>query len=117
MSSPSPNVFVSATTRDLGQCRDDVATALRRAGCHVRVQEDFTAHSGKFLEKLRDYIASCELVVCLVGEHFGWQPPDGALIPSPARDAYPQPLVTHERDQVPSSAVLVGGDNATNAHR
>jgi tetratricopeptide (TPR) repeat protein len=90
----APRVFVSATTRDLGEHRRRVTESLNRAGCHVEVQEDFTAHGGKFLQKLRDYIASCDLVVCLVGDHFGWQPPDAALIPSPARDRYPEPLVS-----------------------
>jgi len=90
----SLRVFVSATTRDLGSYRKAVADSLDRAGCHVEVQEDYTAHGGKFLQKLRDYIETCDLVVCLVGDHFGWLPPDGAIIPSPARDAYAEQLVS-----------------------
>jgi tetratricopeptide (TPR) repeat protein len=87
-------VFLSATTRDLGSYRGALADSLRAAGCHVEVQENFAAHPGKFLAKLRDYLAPSDVVVCLVGEHFGWQPPDAALIPSPAREAYPEPLVS-----------------------
>ncbi len=93
-SNDSLRIFLSATSRDLGSYRLALAHSLRKAGCDVKVQEDFAAYPGLFLGKLHAYLGPADVVVCLVGDCHGWQPADAALIPSPARDAWPEPLVS-----------------------
>ena len=68
------NIFISATTGQFKACRDAIACDLRATGADVRVQEDFTQGPGTLLKKLETYIAGCERVVLLIGDHYGAEP-------------------------------------------
>jgi hypothetical protein len=80
-------VFISAVTPELGHCRREVARVLRRKGLEVRDQDYFIQGGGTLLEKLRDYIESCDAVILVIGERCGVVPtPEhaAALGPIPA---------------------------------
>ena len=72
----SLRVFVSATTADLGACREAVAAVLRKAQIFPVIQEELPASSSSLHEVLSETIASCDAVVCLVGKVFGAKPAD-----------------------------------------
>ena len=67
-------VFVSAVSKELGEARLEVARVLRRKGIDVEDQAHFAQGGGVLLDKLRDYIARCDAVVCLIGDHAGVSP-------------------------------------------
>ena len=78
----TPWVFVSATTRDLGSFRRAAAAALEKRDVHAIVQENFPPDYREVIELLRERIAQCDAVICLVGFYYGaepQEPPDGAL--------------------------------------
>ncbi len=64
-------IFVSAVMPELGSYRREVARVLRRKGLEVRDQEHFHQGGATLLEKLRDYIESCDAVILLVGDRCG----------------------------------------------
>ena len=68
-------IFLSAASKELGSYRDELARILRTRGCIVKVQEEFQTSSGTLLEKLHAYIQSCHVVICLMGERYGAEPP------------------------------------------
>ncbi len=67
-------IFISAVTPELGSYRREVARVLRRKGLEVRDQDYFIQGPGTLLEKLRDYIESCDAVLLLVGDRCGAVP-------------------------------------------
>ncbi len=67
-------VFISAASLDLRSCREDVREVLARRGEKPIVQEEFTATYQEIREKLRDAIAPCDAVICLVGCAYGSEP-------------------------------------------
>ena len=71
----SKTVFLSAVSSELGAHRARVAAELRRRGVSVLVQDDFRQGPWTLLEKLRDHIRSCDVVICLVGRAYGAEPP------------------------------------------
>ncbi len=72
---PASNiVFVSSTSTDLGSCRTLVCKALRAAGHDARFQDDFEHGYQPLEDFLRDRIAACHAVICLVGFEFGSKP-------------------------------------------
>jgi hypothetical protein len=58
-------------------------------GAEVVVQEDFQQHGRTLLEKLEQYIASCDRVIALVGDAYGWEPDLNAEA-APLRRSYTQ---------------------------
>jgi formylglycine-generating enzyme required for sulfatase activity len=67
-------VFVSATTRDLGDCREAVKDILLSGGIHPRTQEHFPPDHRALDEFLRATVGDCDAVICLVGDVFGAAP-------------------------------------------
>lgn len=71
-------IFLSAVSAQFKTCRDALASDLRAVGAQVIVQEDFQQHGYSLLEKLDEYVASCDRVIALVGDAYGWEPGDAA---------------------------------------
>ena len=67
-------IFLSAVSAQFKACRDALRSDLRAVGAEVVVQEDFTQGGGSLLQKLETYIASCDRVLALVGDVYGWEP-------------------------------------------
>lgn len=76
MFGPSIRVFVSATSHDLRDHRRAVEQTLLDNGIHPITQEHFSADQRSLTEFLRDEIATCDAVICLVGHAFGAAPPE-----------------------------------------
>jgi hypothetical protein len=76
------NVFISATTADLGSYRRTVRDVLLDRGVHPILQDHFAPDYQTMLDTLRQRINDCDVVVCLVGFVYGREPntrPAGAL--------------------------------------
>jgi hypothetical protein len=69
-----PQVFISATSRDLGSFRKAVADVLLTLGAHPIIQEHFPPDHRSVLEMLRARIGPCDAVLCLVGRRYGYEP-------------------------------------------
>lgn len=70
-----PRIFISSVTSELGSYRDELARLLRKRQCTVKVQADFNPTSEEYLlPMLHDYIQTCHVVICLVGERYGHEP-------------------------------------------
>jgi tetratricopeptide (TPR) repeat protein len=84
-------VFLSAVSGQFRDLRQALASDLRAMGAaEVKVQEDFTQHGGTLLEKLEAYIAGCDRVIALVGDAYGFEPPEEARPPGRPRRSYTQ---------------------------
>ena len=71
-------VFLSCVSADFEKdgapyagLRSELAGYLRRAGCDVKVQEDFRQTAVDTLEKLDDYIRQCSAVIHILGTQVG----------------------------------------------
>jgi serine/threonine protein kinase/tetratricopeptide (TPR) repeat protein len=69
-----PRVFVSATSRDLGSFRKGVADVLVMLDVLPVVQDHFAPDSRTVIGKLREEIARCNAVICLIGLCYGYEP-------------------------------------------
>ncbi|MEQ6342084.1 MAG: DUF4062 domain-containing protein [Gammaproteobacteria bacterium] len=83
-------IFLSAVSAQLKDCRDALASDLRAVGAEVVVQEDFQQHGRSLLEKLEQYIATCDRVIALVGDAYGWEPDEVARPAGFPRRSYSQ---------------------------
>ena len=72
----APQVFISATSRDLGSFRKAVSDVLLTLGVHPVIQEHFAPDYRSVVEILRDKIGLCAAVICLVGRRYGYEPTD-----------------------------------------
>ena len=61
-------IFLSAVSSEFRSYRDRLAEKLVRPNLSVHVQEDFIAAGTETLDKLDDYIQSCDVVIHLVGQ-------------------------------------------------
>lgn len=71
-----PRIFVSAVTGEFGQVRQLVANALLRLGYEPVWQEVFGTEAGDLRGMLRGKIDGCEGLVQLVGQAYGFEPPE-----------------------------------------
>ena len=71
---PRPEIFISATSRDLGSCRQLVRDALLTMGCVPVLQDHFSPDAGNVREMLRTKIEACHAVLHLAGECYGQEP-------------------------------------------
>src|SRR5262249_10622609 len=73
-------VFISAVTSEFEKARQAIASDLRSRGLRVEFQDDFRhgQRSGTTLERLHDYIRSCDRAVFLIGKRSGDKPPEVA---------------------------------------
>ena len=63
----SARIFVSSVTAEHGLLRRTLDHYLTRADCDMVVQEAFSQSADDLVEKLADYIRSCDAVIHLVG--------------------------------------------------
>ena len=68
------SVFISATSKDLGECRRLVSGILLDNGFHPVFQEYFAQDPRLIEEMLRDKILAVDAVISLVGHVFGNAP-------------------------------------------
>jgi len=83
-------IFLSAVSSQFKACRDALRSDLSAVGAEVVVQEDFQQHGGSLLEKLERYIASCDRVIALIGNAYGWEPDEPARPAGRPRRSYSQ---------------------------
>ena len=83
-------IFLSAVSGQFRDCRQALASDLRATGGEVVVQEDFQQHGRTLLEKLETCIAGCDRVIVLVGDAYGYEPPEGARPVGRPRRSYTQ---------------------------
>ncbi|MDP3280084.1 MAG: DUF4062 domain-containing protein [Nitrosomonas sp.] len=69
-----PEIFISATTKDLGTCRKIIKEALSTIECSPVEQTNFPPNAGTVREMLHKRIARCQAVIHLVGEVYGVEP-------------------------------------------
>ena len=74
-------IFLSAVSSQFKACRDALRSDLSAVGAEVVIQEDFQQHGFSLLEKLEQYIASCDRVIALIGDGYGGE------LEQPARPA------------------------------
>lgn len=74
MNPPRPEIFVSATTSDLGTCRQMIKEALLTLGWTPVEQTNFAPEAGLVREMLRKRIAACHAVIHVAGEVYGAEP-------------------------------------------
>jgi tetratricopeptide (TPR) repeat protein len=70
-----PEVFISATTRDLGSYRREIKDSLLSLQIFPIEESTFTLAYGPLTEMLRDLIGRCDAVIHLVGFYYGAEPP------------------------------------------
>lgn len=78
MDQPSPKykVFISSTTADLGEYRQAAASVIERLG-HEPVMLELTVASNRSpVELSKKTIASCDLLISLLGNRYGFVPAD-----------------------------------------
>lgn len=83
-----PEVFISATTADLGDARKAVKEAILTLGCHPVEQTNFPPDFRSVKDMLRERIAGCDAVVHLVGKIYGAEP--GTRAENEPRRSYTQ---------------------------
>lgn len=75
---PRPEVFISATSQDLGACRQLIKEGLLTIGCTPVEQTNFAPDSRRVREMLRGILRNCDAVVHVVGERYGAEPQERA---------------------------------------
>src|SRR6516162_6928524 len=66
-------ILLSAVSGQFKACRDKLRSDLSAVGAEVIVQEDFQQHGASLLEKLERYISSCDRIIALVGDAYGFE--------------------------------------------
>ena len=69
-----PEIFISATSKDLRSSRQLVRDALLTLGCMPIVQDHFSPGVGEVYAMLRERIAGCQAVIHVAGECNGFEP-------------------------------------------
>ena len=83
-------IFLSAVSGQFKACRDALRSDLSAVGAEVVVQEDFQQHGASLLEKLERYIASCDRIIALVGDAYGFEPEETTRPAGHPRRSYTQ---------------------------
>ena len=83
-------IFLSAVSGQFEACRGALRSDLSAVGAEVVVQEDFQQHGASLLEKLERYIASCDRIIALVGDAYGFEPEETARPAGQPRRSYTQ---------------------------
>lgn len=68
-------IFISAVPEEFGSYTEQLAQALRKREFSVARQTDFDAGRGILLDKLDAYLQRCDLVIAIIGERYGEEPP------------------------------------------
>jgi len=69
-----PEVFISATTRDLGSYRAAIQNALLTRDIFPIQQDNFALAYGQLTDMLRQLIGRCDAVIHLAGSYYGAEP-------------------------------------------
>ena len=64
-------IFISCVSAEFKSLREDLRFYLTRADCEVKVQEEFRQTEVDTVEKLDEYIRTCQAVIHLVGQQPG----------------------------------------------
>jgi hypothetical protein len=83
-------IFISADSGQIKPCLDALRSDLSAVGAEVVVQEDFQQRGASLLEKLERYIASCDRIIALVGDAYGFEPEETARPAGRPRRSYTQ---------------------------
>lgn len=83
-----PEVFISATSADLRSCRQLIKEALLTLNCVPVEQTNFPPDHRTVREMLRHRITSCDAVLHVAGEVYGYEPQERA--PNEPRRSYTQ---------------------------
>jgi hypothetical protein len=83
-------IILSAVSAEFKACRDALRSDLSAVGAEVVVQEDFQQHGASLLEKLERYISSCDRVIALVGDSYGFELEETARPAGQPRRSYTQ---------------------------
>jgi tetratricopeptide (TPR) repeat protein len=71
---PTPRVFVSSTSSDLGSARKVINDALIRIGCLPVEESVFPTEYGVVLEMLKRKMSTCDAAIHIVGRDYGGEP-------------------------------------------
>ncbi|MGR3364952.1 MAG: DUF4062 domain-containing protein, partial [Maritimibacter harenae] len=85
---PRPEVFVSATSGDLGPCRQFIRDGLLAIGCTPVEQGSFPPDARTVRAMLRARLAECDAMIHVVGMRYGAEPSERA--PGEPRRSYTQ---------------------------
>ena len=85
-----PDIFVSATSGDLGHIRELAKQALLSIDCHPVEQTNFPPDYRTVEEMLRAKIADCDAVLHIVGIRYGAEPDPETLPAGVERQSYTQ---------------------------
>jgi hypothetical protein len=83
-------IFLSAVSGQFQACRDALRSDLSAVGAEVVVQEDFQQHGASLLDKLERYIGSCDRIIALVGDAYGFEPEETVRPAGQPRRSYTQ---------------------------
>ncbi len=73
----APIVFISSTSEDLKEYRQQAAKAARALGFFALMMEDFPANGrGPSLDECLREVEKAELVIAIVAHRYGWVPDD-----------------------------------------
>jgi len=81
-------VFISATTRDMGSYRAAIQNALLTLNIFPIQQDNFARAYGQLTDMLHQLIGRCDAVIHLAGFYYGAEPPQRP--PEAARRSYTQ---------------------------
>lgn len=85
-----PEVFISATSADLGPMRQVVKEALLTIGCMPVEQTNFPPDWRTVSQMLREKIGDCQALIHVAGLHYGAEPDPGSSPTSDPRRSYTQ---------------------------
>ncbi len=74
MTKPTPHIFVSSTSKDLGSYRKIVAETLSKKAVLPIIQDYFGTSADTLPQMIQKKIADCDAVICLIGFVFGAEP-------------------------------------------
>src|SRR6185503_485438 len=83
-----PEIFISATTRDLRTARQEIRDAVLTLGCFPVVEEHFGNNAGVIREILRRKLEPCDAVIHMAGFSYGSGPQERE--PGELRRSYTQ---------------------------
>ncbi len=85
-----PNIFISATSGDLGRARQIAKEALLTINCHPVEQTNFGPDWRTVTDMLREKISGCQALIHIVGFRYGVEPDPDTLPPGTPRRSYTQ---------------------------
>src|SRR5689334_6572711 len=69
-------VFISSTSKDLTDYREAAMRAVSALDMHPVVMEDFNATDANAVDKCRQAVESCDILIGVYAYRYGYVPPD-----------------------------------------